>query len=196
MFWGARAVSEFQRAPVTWLVTLTLSAESNAYFLARMHAPLIVRGKTVREARPLAEASEDQRFRWHAQEVGFEITSYLKRLREAKGPLRYLCVTEAHKSGYPHFHLLIHERCPGVLVSADEYKPLKDGKIGVHDFAFVRTQWESLWGFARYEKCRDENSAYYVCKYVSKEMAGRVRASQKYGEGPTFPKQPSSESLK
>ena len=116
-FWTGRAMDEFNAAPRTWLLTLTVRPEMHYYFDARMQQPL-VRGNTlVREpVGPLNGLVPATLFRLRAREIGYEITDYLKRLRKARGAFRYLLVAERHMAdpssvvfGRPHFHVLLHE---------------------------------------------------------------------------------------
>ena len=87
---------------------------------------------------------------------------YLKRLRyiadkEHSAKLRFLAVTEPHKDGCPHIHMLVHGNIPTKI--------------------FRKAKWGN--GFI-HAKISDEQTAKYLCKYISKE-AGRVRASLAYG---------------
>lgn len=100
-----------------------------------------------------------------------EITRYLKRIRkQSSAPLRYLCVMESHKSGLPHYHMLVHEQDPALPV---RHKLLTD-------------QW--LLGFTVWKLCPlgDVRAATYLCKYLSKSTAARVRASVRYGQTTTL----------
>lgn len=93
--------------------------------------------------------------------VGRWFTLYMKRLRKhARVPLRYLLAVEEHKDGFPHLHALIHER---------------GGEVGKR---LMQMQWP--YGFTHC-KLADARAARYVTKYVSKQLACRVRASQRYG---------------
>jgi len=104
----------------------------------------------------------DESFQSLARIMGRWFTLYMKRVRkQAKGvPLRYLLAVEEHKDGFPHLHALIHERGPVV------------GK------RLLQEQWTH--GFSHC-KLADPRAARYVTKYVSKQLASRVRASQRYG---------------
>lgn len=93
-----------------------------------------------------------------------EITKYLKRVRKKSGaPLRYILVAEAHKSGLPHYHMLIHECDPSRQVRHKD----------------LTAAWS--WGFTRFKLVETSNTAWYVCKYLSKAQLARVRASVRYG---------------
>lgn len=76
--------------------------------------------------------------------------------------MRYCLVAEAHKSGLPHFHVVIHHRVVPV-----RHKTLKEAwRLGFSDFKLV-----------------EENQAVarYVSKYLAKALGSRVRASARYG---------------
>lgn len=156
--WAARAVAETRVWPRTWFGTLTLAPHESFRTLtvARQQAKL--------RATPMEGESEQSQFTKHVNAIGPEIGKFLKRVRKNTGAtLRYLLVAEPHKSGAPHFHILIHE-CEG-LVRYDDLK----------------SQWRL--GFSAW-KLTDHKSASYVCKYLSKSARARVRASQAYGATP------------
>lgn len=103
----------------------------------------------------------DEKFASIAAIVGRWFTLYMKRVRKnANVPLRYLLAVEEHKDGFPHLHALIHER---------------GQEVGKRD---LQMQW--AYGFTHC-KLADSKAARYVTKYVSKQLACRVRASQRYG---------------
>lgn len=121
--------------------------------------------------------------------------------------IRYLLIAEMHDSertseemrGRPHYHMLIHEQIAGALVvgspkaallSVDGksyemerrmYKTRSGWKPGVYaaDYAFLRAQWTL--GHTKFQLAESANSAVYVCKYLTKALCVRVRASQGYG---------------
>lgn len=202
-FWTARAMTEFQRSPATWLVTLTLRPEQHAFYEARMQTPLRRGKKLLRDAvGPLDGLAPATLFALRAREIGYDITLILKRMRKNLGPFRYLLVAERHMGnadgavyGRPHFHMLVHEMDRALvaphewqheagLCEADCRKP--DGSLiwhsdpGMcHDHAKIRKFWTA--GFNSVRRCVDMKSAIYVCKYVSKDPMARVRASIGYG---------------
>ena len=73
-----------------------------------------------------------------------------------------MMVAEAHKDGYPHIHLLVHE----------VFQPIPKREI--------ERQWP--YGFTKVKLVQDQAAANYVAKYLAKDMRTRVRASQHYGE--------------
>ena len=84
-------------------------------------------------------------------------------------PLRYVLVAEAHKTGLPHYHLLIHE----VLHS----RPVRARHIQLN--------WRHGFSQCKLVAQDDENrTAAYVAKYLSKSALARVRASVGYGHVP------------
>lgn len=93
--------------------------------------------------------------------IAEELQRFLKRIRKnSKAELRYICVQELHKSGNPHYHLLIHE-VEGTLTKA-----------------VLQAAWR--YGFSQ-AKLADPRTAIYVCKYLTKGEGARVRASLSYG---------------
>lgn len=182
--WAHRAETEFEAAQATWLGTLTLSPFHHAVIDAR-----VARRAQQRGSAWLTDWTKQEVFRARAGEIGKEVSKYLKRIRKAgRGPFRYMLVAEAHDSartseemrGRPHYHLLLHEGHLGALVRPEEYHLTSNGVIRVDDKSPLRTQWE--FGFTQIEQCRDSQSASYLCKYLSKAMLWRVRASLRYGE--------------
>lgn len=156
--WTARASDELKAAHRTWFATLTIRPEER--FVASMHA-----------ASSAAKAghgswtsmSSENQFRYLVEYLGHEISRYLKRVRKAGSPFRYLLVSEAHKDGFPHFHMLIHEAALPLTK-----RLLEDNwRLGYSQFRLVNSS--------------DPRSAFYVCKYLSKSAQTRVRASKRYG---------------
>lgn len=156
--WCARALAEFAASDRTWFVTLTLAPVHRAKFEAMTERRLSkggTRRRDITDARWFAERS---------QTIGIEITKMLKRIRKncaiPKGGMAYILVTEAHKDGTPHFHLLIHEKQATIT------------KVE------IQGQWP--YGFSKVVLA-DKSRAYYVTKYVTKNSLARVRASLNYG---------------
>lgn len=195
-YWAARAVTEYQRNPATWMFTLTLRPEEHYLFDAEMHKRWPELNVVLGEQAGSPGLAAATLFQHRAWMIGSAVTKYLKRLRHYTGPekLRTLVVAEAHAkggtavAGRPHFHLLIHERERGVLIPDTDWKA-EEGlctrcnrwhETGeVCDHALVRTAWRH--GFTKVVRCMDERSAYYVCKYIDKGGLTRVRSSIGYG---------------
>lgn len=158
--WYMRAKSEMQLSGRTWFGTLTLRPEEHFRYLT------VARVKLAKGGTDYDVLSETERFSALAAEIGVELTKYFKRLRKQSGvKLRYLCVVEAHKSGLPHFHLLIHE----------------NGDNPVRH-ALLTGQWKL--GFSRFKVVEEnDRAAGYVSKYLVKSALVRVRASRLYGQG-------------
>lgn len=155
LLWRSRAEWETTLAPRTWFGTLTVRPEEHYRAQCAVTAYLEAR------AIPTGEVSGDRLFQLVAQREATEITLMLKRLRKAGIEFRYLVVTEAHKSGYPHFHMLLHEVREPV-----RYRAL-----------------EKAWplGFSKWRLVADLKEARYLSKYLSKDARSRVRASLAYG---------------
>lgn len=154
--WWFRAKSELAFAPRTWFGTLTY--EPGEVF----KRTILARRKCEAEGIDFDALSAEEQFSHLVDVSGKDVTLFLKRVRKsAKGPIRYLVVSEAHKSGLPHWHILVHE----VVARAATYDLLK-----------------GCWphGFTAF-KLADEKAGSYVAKYISKDARARVRASEHYG---------------
>lgn len=164
--WFARARAEVAKSSRTWFGTLTLSDESYFRFVSQTRHRLFL-GGTDLDALPAAV-----RFGEINREIGIELQKYLKRVRkQSEAKLRYILVAEAHKSGKHHYHALVHE--------CEAAKPVR--KI-VLDGQWNKTMGFTQWRLVHKETSEDVNkAAWYVCKYVSKDAAARVRASSHYG---------------
>lgn len=147
---------EIDTAERTWFVTLTLSAKARA----DMNRQVAVRMNLDRVHMKAANRQH------HQDAVMYEwVRDYLKRCRyhfEAHGGarLRFVAVTEAHKDGTPHMHLLMHTK---TMIT---YRLLRKAKWG-HGFVDARLA--------------DREAAEYLTKYLTK-AGGKVRASQWYGD--------------
>lgn len=204
MFWTGRAITEYQLAARTWFGTVTMSPEEHYGLDARASVRLYAKGVL------WSQLSSSEQFVERAREMGSEMTLFIKRLRKGdanheKPQIRYLLIAEAHDSehtsdemrGRPHFHMLIHERIAGALVHGEPLDCISDGesfemerryiktqggfKPGVfaNDASFLRRNWE--FGHTKFQLASTASSAVYVCKYLTKAMHVRVRASQGYG---------------
>lgn len=157
--WSARAMAETRSAHRTWFGTLTLRPEEQ--HLAKLRAIARLNARAV----SYDELTLRQQFAEHTAAIGGDITKWLKRVRKETGaPLRYLLVAEAHKSGNPHFHVLVHEMSPEKPVS----------------WRALSLQWTL--GFSKFNLVTETCQATYLCKYLSKDASARVRASVRYGQ--------------
>lgn len=156
--WRLRATAEYNSAPRTWFGTLTLNPEQHYRVLLACRMKAAVDGDDFDKFPP------EQQFAARHACISREITLYFKRVRKySEAEMRYLCVTEKHKTGLPHYHVLVHE--------VEAAKPLKH--------AVLREEWRV--GFSHYKLVKDPRSAGYVTKYLSKSSEARVRASLDYG---------------
>lgn len=180
--WSYRAQSELVASPRSWFVTLTLTPARQFEMMARARKRLRLSGTSWDDLTP------DEQFQERHSEAGRELTRYLKRVRkglrrclrcagckagtgcnrpEEPVSMRYILVAEAHKSGLPHYHMLIHERAGSRLTW----------------WRIVR-EWETRMGFAQakvVDMTTGRKAAWYVAKYLGKAALARVRASQRYG---------------
>lgn len=156
--WAARAADEIKVSQRTWFATLTLRPDRALQARYAAHARLDEpQGRCNDEGKLFAEM---------ARFVAPELTLFLKRIRKnSSAKLRYLLVCEAHKSGIPHWHALIHENGSDPVTKRQ-----------------LDEAWR--WGFAKFKLIDgDESTApYYVSKYLSKSALTRVRASKSYGD--------------
>lgn len=162
--WALRAQAEINGAVRTWFATLTLRPEAHYLMLLRAKHRLSARGVD------FEVLSSDEQFAERHASVSEELTLWVKRLRKnSQSPLRLLLVAEAHKTGLPHYHGLIHEQDPD--------KPIKH--------ALLAASWPH--GFTKFKLVAPDEgarkTAWYVCKYLTKDQRARVRASLGYGKG-------------
>ena len=158
--WRYRATSEMRESARTWFGTLTLRPEEHHKMVSRARQRLWSGGTDFDALSP------HEQFMERMTEIGREVTLYLKRVRKESGArVRYLLVAEAHKSGLPHLHILVHE--------VDVDRPVRHKTLA--------EQWKL--GFTRFKLALDVKTASYVCKYISKALLARVRASLGYGRG-------------
>lgn len=153
--WAAKAKVEIEQQPRTWLVTLTATPAAHFRLLCQAEQAALRRGVNPSEWK----ATDEFAARW--QELGKETTKWLKRVRATGARITYLQVVEAHKSGLPHVHLLIHDQ------GGATYRCLTDS-------------WHL--GFAHAKLVEGTSAARYVAKYLAKSALARVRASQGYGQ--------------
>lgn len=166
-FWRYRAIAECENAERTWFATLTASPEIHYQWDLR------AAGRSPN----FDKLTNGEKFRSRAEIMGIELTKYLKRVRKNSGsPFRYLAVTEIHESrktspemrGRPHLHLLVHETA----------LPIRKALL------------EDCWGFGftkfKLVQTGPHAAANYLCKYISKAMDARIRASIDYGNYTTY----------
>lgn len=156
--WRTRMCAEILAAPRTWFGTLTLRPEEHIRAEYRAHARLSSGGTD------FAKLDPGSQFREVHAEISRDLTLWLKRIRKESGAtLRYCLVAEAHKSGDPHYHVLVHETVGGGSVKERQ----------------LRQQWTL--GHSKFNLVTDKKAAAYVAKYLSKSSLARVRASIDYG---------------
>lgn len=157
--WTARARDMIAAARRTWFGTLTVAPEQRFKLRIRAEAKRLRAG-----GESLSSLDATEQFRYLAHELHVEATRWLKRVRSQSGAVfRYLLVTEEHKDGHPHLHVLIHE------VSTPITKRV------------LEDQWR--YGFSHWRLVGDDaRAASYVCKYLAKDLRTRVRASVGYGQ--------------
>jgi hypothetical protein len=152
--WAERARVECARAKRTWFVTLTLRPEEQYRALAQARV----------EGIGFDDLPEEEQFLRRHRVISRWLTLFIKRVRKASGAkLRYVLVAERHKSGLPHYHLLLHE------------------VEGAVKHAVLRAQWRLGFMTAKLVPEGDASPARYVSKYLAKAAEARVRASVRYG---------------
>lgn len=160
--WTARALQEMRLVQRTWFGTLTISPAKRYLFKLKAEA----------NNGDWSLLSEEQRFKEVVDEINKELTLWLKRMRKDGRKFRYLVVYEKHKDGEPHIHMLLHEAIEGQINRRYLNPDPGDEEIQrVQPWPHGHVKWT----LAKKDK------AYYCTKYVSKEMATRVRASIRYG---------------
>lgn len=164
--WRIRAKTEVQDSFRTWLGTFTLEP----YNLYKAKVLASDRVKKRYPYRDFNTLTDEERFREVHSVISEKITLRLNAFRQmyyrkhkVRPAFKYLIVAEAHKSGEPHYHLLIHEKASD--------KPIR--------YEELRHIWPH--GFYHYRLVKPEDNPVYLCKYLSKSMLARVRASQRYG---------------
>jgi hypothetical protein len=160
MHWRYRCEAELKRSARTWFGTLTFHPSISHGALSQCRLDSLKKGFVYDEA----PASEQ--FQLFHNKLQKYVTLFFKKLRKtSQSPVRYVLVAEAHKTGIPHYHMLLHE----VSVS----KPIR--KLLLH------ATWDV--GFSSWKLVDTEDGhAKYVTKYLNKGANARVRASVKYGQ--------------
>ena len=156
--WAHRALVELRAAPRTWFLTLTLPVEVHTFFAFKW----------------------ENNFAAIARDEGNLVTKAFKRMRKAGKTFRYLLVTEQHKSGYPHFHALIHEKSPIRQFTSRELNGTRANlRRG------IQAEKPRFWPYiANATLVHDDNqnrAPWYLLKYTTKDIRCRIRASGAYG---------------
>lgn len=155
--WSARASDELKAAHRTWFATFTIAPHDR--FMSTLHAS----SSAERAGHGAWNTIDAQtRFKYLVENINRDMDRYFKRLRK-HASLRYLLVSEAHADGFPHFHALIHEA--GIPLTK----------------RLLESNWRLGYSQFRLVDSADPRSAFYVCKYLSKDAQTRVRASRHYG---------------
>jgi hypothetical protein len=159
-YWRRAAAAEVLGSQRSWFGTLTLRPSEWSMSLMRAR----VMASFNRE--DLEALSEKDRNAYIMRYLGPELGKYIKRVRsESKADLRYLLVSERHKSGVLHFHMLLHE----VLGSSQVLERT------------LSKQWPLGFSKWRLVPPSETKHAAYICKYIAKDALTRVRASKGYG---------------
>ena len=187
--WAKRALQELQLSHRTWFVTLTLSPRAQTYCL-NLARRQISQNFEVDPSTGECVSDDydglpfDEQFARRHAVASVELTKWLKRVRKRRPGARftYLMVAEAHLTGLPHYHLLVHDKAEREWQQENQgycswprQEPLREEDI--------RSPWQ--WGISQAKLVRIEDqkkAPWYVCKYVSKSAAARVRSSQRYGQ--------------
>lgn len=160
--WRQRALAEVSAAPRSFFGTLTIAPEWQYRSLAVAEADARDDGVEFSTLDPA------QQFVRRVAVLNREFTTYLKRVRKQGLRIRYLLVAEHHKSGLPHFHVLV-----------SEFERL--GSDVWDTYCILKSQWRlGHSDFGGVDK-GSPREASYICKYLSKSMFARVRASIDYG---------------
>lgn len=158
--WTLRASTEIKVSVRTWFATLTLRPDRAHYFLE------CARERRFRAGVDLDADKADERFRQWCHEIGKELQLFMKRVRKnSAADLRHLFVFEPHKSGYPHVHGFIHECSRENSVTKRTLE--KAWHLGHSKFRLVQ-----------HDAARP---AYYITKYLTKDLSAKPRASVHYG---------------
>lgn len=187
--WTARMRQEIQLSPRTWFITLTMRPDAHTRYRAAARAYYAKQAAIIS---PSAVLMHEQKLVM-AHQVRLElaeVVKYLKRvrkgglyrherpvavvedgktvlkeniLRQESTRIRYCVVVEHHKSGEPHYHLLLHEQSGFASLSR----------------RWLAHQWPHGYGVWKIANLRN---AGYIAKYVAKESSSRIRASRLYGQ--------------
>lgn len=160
--WTYRAKCEMTFSQRSWFGTITFRAEEHYRMRCEARAYLKTRGVNFEELTVDEKWMELQRI------AANRITLWIKRVRKAsKAKLRYILVAEQHKSGLPHYHIIVNE-CVGTV----RHRDLADN-------------WHD--GFTNFKLVVGTRPLSYVAKYLGKSNDARVRASLHYGKSAVRP---------
>lgn len=172
--WAYRTRVEIMEAQRTWFVTLTLSPDWQE------HYGLLAISQCGRDGRDFEHLSEAEEFGYRNRVISKQVTLFIDRLRKrSKTKMRYIAVTEAHKTGLPHYHLLVMEQMgqPAILYRHFGFSKKDRDQHGS----------SCCWGLGHSTASLVTDSIrvpWYVCKYLSKNNLARVRASALFGRRP------------
>lgn len=145
--WRIRALEEFQIAERVWFGTFTF--QPHLQFIAKAEA-------SVTPGFP--QMNEYEQYRAVDAKLYKHVQLFFKRVRKNSGAhLRYILVSEQHKSGAVHFHALLFQV----------------GEIPI-TWRVLADAW--TYGFSTF-KLADSKAVHYVVKYLTKARGTRVRAS-------------------
>lgn len=159
--WATRGQLELVAADRSWFGTMTVSPENR--FIARLKADAYNASRGVR----WTSLSDAEQFKEIARVLRRDLQLFLKRVRKQSGArIRYLVTTEAHKDGFPHLHMLLHEY---------------DGRVTKR---CLEQQWQLGLSHWRLVNGLDHRVPWYVAKYLTKSILAKPVASLRYGRPP------------
>lgn len=159
--WATRGQLELVAAERSWFGTLTLRPEER--FMARIKAD----ANTAKSCVRWGDLNASEQFKEIAKVIRGDFQKFLKRVRKQSGArLRYLMTCEAHKDGFPHLHLLLHEY---------------DGRVTKR---CLEQQWPHGLSHWRLVDAHDHKVPWYVAKYLTKSILAKPVASLRYGRPP------------
>lgn len=151
-------MSEAKSAVRTWFLTLTFRPE----FRLRARSSATVR--LARSGVDFDALGQREQYEELVKEYTPETQRFIKRVRKNSGrTIRYLLVWEAHKTGEPHAHMLLHE---------------VDGSV---TYRCIEDAWQAGFSQAKLIPASDPRAVAYATKYINKSAQTRVRASSRYG---------------
>lgn len=169
--WRLRTIVETGLAKRTWFSTFTLDSDQ------QWHNTLRACQLARRANLDLDALDCDQQFGYRVRALGPELTAFFKRVRKnSSAPIRFVWVAEMHLGGgvahgLPHIHALIHEKSD---VDVVRKRILHDAwKLGYSAHKLVQPD----------ETLKRIN---YLCKYLFKQTKCPIRASNRYGNLPSF----------